>query len=142
MSISIHNPCIENWAWDTEKSGQEVMSYVKIKIEFLNSGDEPLHGKDILERKEDLSTTSDNFDFLETVQNKTRSTSLPAVLNKNMANGEWSQKLTSPLSLSAIRDRFHTKHHSVREESFLKAEGIGGKDKQQAEAELCQAQVS
>ena len=109
-----------------ENSGQEVMSYVKIKIEF--SGDEPLNDKDTSERKEGLSTVSDNFAFLETVQNKTRSTSLPAVLNKkDPKHGEWSQKLTSPLSLFAIGDRFHTKHSSVLEDSFLKAEGIGGK---------------
>jgi hypothetical protein len=85
-----------------ENSGQEVMSYVKIKIEF--------------------TTVSDNFDFLETVQNKTRSTSLPAVLNKkDPKHGEWSQKLTSPLSLFVIGDRFHTKRNSVLEDSFLKA---------------------
>ena len=53
-----------------------------------------------------------------------------SIIQKDPKHGEWSQKLTSPLSLSAIGDRFHTKHHSVLDDSFLKAEGIGGKDKQ------------
>ena len=48
------------------------MSYVKIKIELSNSGDEPLHGKDISESKEDLATISYNFDSLETVPNKNK----------------------------------------------------------------------
>ena len=114
-----------------ENGGQEVMSYVKIKIELSNSGDEAFNDKDTSERKEDLLTVSDNFDSLEIVQNKTRSTSLPAVLyKKDPKHGEWSQKLTSPLSLIVIGDRFHTKHHSVLEDSFLKAEDIGGKDEQ------------
>ena len=114
-----------------ENDGQEVMSYVKIKIEFSNSGDEAINDKDTSEGKERISTVSVNFDYLETVQNKPRSTSLPAVLNKkDPKHGEWSQKLTSPLSLSAIWDRFHTKHHSVLEDSFLKAKGSVGKVEQ------------
>ena len=96
-----------------------------------NSGDQAIIDKDTAEGKEVISTISDKFDFLETVQNKTYSTSLPAVLNKkDPKHGEWSQKLTSQLSLFAIGDRFHTKHHSVLEDSFLKAEGIGKKDEQ------------
>jgi hypothetical protein len=114
-----------------ENNGQEVMSYVKIKIEFSNSLHDSLNGNDTSEGKEGISRVSDKFDLHETVQNKTRSTSLPAVLNKKDAkHGEWSQKVTSPLSLSVIGDRFHTKHNSVLEDSFLKAEGIAGKNEQ------------
>ena len=102
----------------------------KKKIELSNSGDEAFNDKDTSERKEDLLTVSDNFDSLEIVQNKTRSTSLPAVLyKKDPKHGEWSQKLTSPLSLIVIGDRFHTKHHSVLEDSFLKAELRGKMNK-------------
>ena len=46
------------------------MSYVKIKIEFSNSGDEPLNDNDTSERKEGISTVSDNFDFLKLFRTK------------------------------------------------------------------------
>ena len=65
-----------------ENGGQEVISYVEINIELSNSGYEVLNDKDTTERKEDLSTVSDKFDFLETVQNKTQSKRIP-----NMVNG-------------------------------------------------------
>ena len=52
--------------WDMENGGQEVMSYVKIKIELSNSGEEALNERNTLGRKEDLSTDSDK---LETFQN-------------------------------------------------------------------------
>ena len=118
MSINMLCSCSLRLLNIMEQSGEQVTRNENIKIKV----DDSIDAKGKVARTEAVSINSDDFELLQISKDKIRSKSLPVELNaKNPKTGEWSQKLSSPLSLSKIHERLH-KPHSVLEDSFLMGE--------------------
>ena len=105
---------------------EDVSLKFNIKIDTCGSLSDRKNDKEKVETKESSSNSIDDSDLLDVIKTKPRSKSLPLFRNNQNPktppqNGEWSQKLTSPLSLSKIGEKLQNPH-SVLEASFLMEE--------------------
>ena len=105
---------------------EDVSLKFNIKIDICGSKSDETKEDEKVESKESSSNSIEDSNLLDVIKTKPRSKSLPMFqYNQNTKtppqNGEWSQKLTSPLSLSKIGEKLQNPH-SVLEASFLMGE--------------------
>ena len=105
---------------------EDVSLKFNIKIDICGSKSDETREDEKVESKESSSHSIEDSNLLDVIKTKPRSKSLPMFqYNQNTKtppqNGEWSQKLTSPLSLSKIGENLQNPH-SVLVASFLMGE--------------------
>ena len=95
-----------------------------MKSQLSENGTQKLYvDKDLHKSEESLAmikSDKESSNFLQVIKSKPRSKSVP-MFPSSLQNGEWSQKLTSPLSLTKIGENLQSSK-SVLEDSFLRGE--------------------
>ena len=95
-----------------------------MKSQLSENGTQKLNVKKDLHKSEEslamIKSVTESSNFLQVIKSKPRSKSVP-MFPSSLQNGEWSQKLTSPLSLTKIGENLQSSK-SVLEDSFLRGE--------------------
>ena len=109
-----------------DRISEEVSLKFNIKIDMCGPKSDETKENENVQSKESSSHSIEDSNLLDVMKTKPRSKSLPMFQNNQNPktppqNGEWSQKLTSPLSLSKIGEKLQNPH-SVLEASFLMGE--------------------
>ena len=95
-----------------------------MKSQLSENGNQKLNIKKDLHKSEEslamIKSDTESSNFLQVIKAKPRSKSVP-MFPPSLQNGEWSQKLTSPLSLTKIGENLQSSK-SVLEDSFVRGE--------------------